>query len=394
MRHFTCVVIGGGYAGIQAIQAIRKGISEGALPGGTKLILIEKQPYHLRKVLLFQPAVQEKDITVPFEQLFPQGLERIQAEVTRLEPQAKKLWYRDAEGVLHELDYDAAVLAAGSVVRDPGPDAGGIALTGLRSAERIREAWQANLRQAVAEERAEERQRLLTTAIAGAGISGIETAAELAHGIRADAKALDIEPEEIRILLYNAADRLFTEGPAKAGFKLERLLTAMRITVIHRCKVTREAGGVLNLSDGGQTPVGLCVWTLGTQPAPGMRGLGVPLTPDGYVPVDSGYRVPGAEGLYSIGDCARIIDPRSGQVDGKTCKEASAQAARLGQVIAADLTGRPAPEHKSYMDFFCFGLGPQQGMVWTRQWGIDLYFTGKLGGRIRKMTWDMASLLR
>ncbi|MEC0371030.1 hypothetical protein [Paenibacillus chibensis] len=60
MRHFTCVVIGGGYAGIQAIQAMRKGISEGALPGGMKLILIDKQPYHLRKVPLFQPAVQEQ----------------------------------------------------------------------------------------------------------------------------------------------------------------------------------------------------------------------------------------------------------------------------------------------------------------------------------------------
>lgn len=394
MRHFTCVVIGGGYAGIQAIQAMRKGISEGALPGGMKLILIDKQPYHLRKVLLFQPAVQEKNIIVPFEQLFPQGLERIQAEVTRLEPQAKKLWYRDTEGALHELEYDAAVLAAGSVVRDPGPGAGGIALTGLQSAERIREAWQVNVRQAVTEARAEERQRLLTTAVAGAGISGIETAAELAHGIRADAEALNVRPEEIRILLYNAADRLFTEGPPKAGFKLERLLSAIGITVIHGCKVMREGGGVLNLSDGGQTPVGLCVWTLGTQPAPGLSGLGVPRTPDGYVPVDSGYRVPGAEGLYSIGDCARIMDPRTGQVDGKTCKEASAQAARLGQVIAADLAGRPAPEHKAFMDFFCIGLGPKQGMVWTRQWGLDLYITGKLGARIRKMTWDMASLIK
>ncbi|MCJ8012934.1 FAD-dependent oxidoreductase [Paenibacillus sp. KQZ6P-2] len=394
MKTYTCVVVGGGYAGIHAIQAIRKAVNEGAIPGKTRLILIDKQPYHLRKVLLFQPAVEEKDITVPFEQLFPQGLERIEAQVTRIESEEKRLHYQDAEGASYELGYDILVLTVGSVVRDPGTDHGGIALTGLQAAVKIREVWQANLRQAEVETRREERKRLLTIAVAGAGISGIETAAELAWGVRADAEALGIGPEEINIMLYNALDRLFPEGPVKAGHKLERLLAAKGVTTIHQRKVLQEMDGVLSLAGGERVPVGLCVWTLGMQPNPALQDMGVPLTLEGYVPVDASYRVPGAKGLYSIGDCARIMDPETGREDGKTCKEASAQAARLGHVIGADLSGKPAPQHKPYMDIFCFGLGPQQGMIWARQWGLDLFITGKLAGRIRKMTWDIASLLK
>lgn len=73
---------------------------------------------------------------------------------------------------------------------------------------------------------------------------------------------------------------------------------------------------------------------------------------EGYVIVDASYRVQGAQGVYSIGDCARIVDPASGRVDGKTCKEATAQAARLGKILSADIAGRPAPMHKEFIDFF------------------------------------------
>ncbi|MBO8164526.1 MAG: FAD-dependent oxidoreductase [Brevibacillus sp.] len=126
----------------------------------------------------------------------------------------------------------------------------------------------------------------------------------------------------------------------------------------------------------------------------GSRGLGLPLTAEGQIIVDASYRVKGVPGVYSIGDCARIVDPISGQADRMTCKESIAQAARLGKIIAADLSGRPAPSHQAHMDLFCFGLGPERGMVWIRQWGLDFILTGKLGWKIRKFTWDSASLIR
>ncbi|MCR8964939.1 hypothetical protein O0550_17340 [Brevibacillus halotolerans] len=49
------MVVGEGYAGINDIKAIRKAFAE-VNSYTLLLILIDKQPHHLRKVLLFKPA--------------------------------------------------------------------------------------------------------------------------------------------------------------------------------------------------------------------------------------------------------------------------------------------------------------------------------------------------
>lgn len=121
------------------------------------------------------------------------------------------------------MDYDILVVAVGSIIRQPAEQQGGIALTGLGAANRILEQWHINLRKAAAETKANERQRLMTITIAGAGISGIETSAELAHAMRKEALALGLDPEAITVYLLNSEERLFPEGPIKVGRKLERL---------------------------------------------------------------------------------------------------------------------------------------------------------------------------
>jgi NADH dehydrogenase len=394
MSVLTCVVIGGGYAGINTVKSIRKEFQGGNSKKTLRIILIDKNPYHLRKVLLFKPAAGDEEITIPLRRLFPEGVELLQATVIRIESGERMLIYQDATGIEYPMNYDILVLAAGSIVRQSNPAQGGLSLMGLDTAREIRETWCVNLKKAVKETNVEERQRLMTIAIAGAGISGIETSAELAHFVSSDAEALGLDPSAVRIFLLNAHNRLFQEGPAKVGLRLERSLADNGVTTLHGSKVLQEKEGIVTLSSGEIIPVGLCIWTLGLLPNPMLRSLGLPLTPKGFVVVDASYRVQGIQGVYCIGDCAQVIDPTSGRADGKTCKEASAQALRLGKIISADIEGHPAPTHKSYMDIFCFGLGPGQGLVWTRQWGLDIIITGKLGWRIRKFTWDFPSLLK
>jgi len=393
MKTLTCIVIGGGYAGINAVKAIRKTLKGEENKRPIRLILMDKNPFHFRKVLLFKPAVTNEDIRIPLTQLFPEGVELVQATVTNIESGEKKINYLDVKGNEISMHYDILVVAVGSVVRQPDLAQGGIALASLEASHKIKETWRANLKKAVTTTNARERQRLMTVAVGGAGISGIETSAELAHYVREDAQKLGLDPSAVRICLYNMNKSLFPDGPAKVGRKLERSLQSSGVTVKHGVKVLHEKEGVLTLSSGETMSVGLCIWTLGLLPNPMLRSIGLPITSDGYLIVDSSYRVQGAPGVYSIGDCARIVDPASGRADGKTCKEATAQATRLAKIVLADLEGRPAPVHKGFIDFFCFGLGPEQGMAWTHMWGMDFIFIGKLGWSLRKFTWNSASLL-
>ncbi|SFI41089.1 NADH dehydrogenase [Paenibacillus sp. UNC496MF] len=392
MNTKTCVVIGAGYAGIHAVKEIRKlfGDQSGSHP--LRLVLIDRNQYHLRKVLLFRPVVADEDIRVPLTALFPDGVELVQGTVARIRSAERKLAYRDASGAELEIDYDLLVVAAGSVVREPAPAQGGIALASLAHARRIRNAWLANLERAKAETDPDERARLMRVAIAGAGISGMETAAELAHHGRKDAERLGLDPRDVSVELYNAHWRLFLDGPAKVGQKLEHYLRELGVDVLHEKRVVKEIDGVLTLKGGDERRVGLCIWTLGLEPNPMLRALGLPLTAEGAAIVDASYRVKDLPGVYAIGDCARIV-ALGGQADGMTCKEAIPQAARLAKVLLADLEGRQAPVHESYMKTFCIGLGPDKGLTWVNKWGLDLVITGKLGWKIKTYTREMASML-
>ncbi|WP_339158754.1 FAD-dependent oxidoreductase [Paenibacillus sp. FSL W8-0186] len=393
MNELICLVVGGGYAGINAIQSIRQAFQKAGETRKIRIVLIDKEPYHLRKVLLFKPAAHQEEITIPFTRMFS-DIQVIRGTVGRIEHDQKQARYRDGEGKEHTLAYDIAVVTVGSIVRRPKPDQGGIALTELKAAAAIRQQWQENMRQAAEATDPVEKQRLLTTVVAGAGISGIENSAELAWFMRQEAGALEIDPEMIKVYLINAQARLFPEGPLKVGRRLEHKLHNYGVTVLHEVKALQEKEGMVSLSSGEVIPAGLCVWTLGLLPNPALREMGLPLTADGQVIVDASYRVQGMPGMYSIGDCARIVDPATGRADTMTCKEGGAQASRLGAIVLADLNGRPAPQHKGYMDAYCFGLGGERGMVWTRQWGLDMIITGRLGWKIRQYTWDIASLLK
>lgn len=394
METLTCIVIGAGYAGIHAMKELRKNLINGKRSQSIRFVLIDKNSYHLRKVILFKPAVTDENICIPLAEMFPEGVEHIEATVTEVKKAEKKLLLRNGTGEEQTIYYDVLVVAIGSIIRQLDEEKGGLPLATLEHAKNIRKAWRANLQQAAIEANPAERERLMTIAVAGAGISGIETAAELAHYVRADAKRLGLEPNQVHIRLYNAHERLFLDGPGKVASKLEQLLTDNGVVVVHRSRVLLEAAGRLHLSSGEELPAGLLIWTLGLMPNPALRQLGLPTTKDGFVKIDASYRVKAASGVYSIGDCAKVIDPETGRSDGLTCKEAIPQAVRLGKVIAADLEGKTAPRHTGYMDSFSIGLGPERGLTWVHKWGIDIMITGKMAYRIKQFTWNIASSIK
>ncbi|MDR5002088.1 NAD(P)/FAD-dependent oxidoreductase [Brevibacillus parabrevis] len=398
MNDLTCVIIGGGHVGLHSLKAIKEE-THGMVNGRRlRFVLIDKQSGHMRKMLLFRPAVGQEDIMVPWTHYsFSEGVEFVQGKVTSVDSGAKQIQYEDTHGNHALMPYDILVVAVGSIVRRPEPDRGGIALTDPLAAAAIRERWHANLRKAVCEMNPEERKRLMSIAVAGAGISGVETSAELALEMRREASSLGLNPSDISVYLLSGQKRLFMEGPEKVGIKLDQALSNCGVKVLYNRKVTKAEEDAVQLSNGDRLPVGLCIWTIGLIPNPALQSMGLPLTSDGQVLVDECYRVQGAQGVYSIGDCARIVDPSNGKADLMRAGEGALQADKLGRIVMADLEGRPAPVHKSpssIIDFFCIGLGEDRGFVWGRKWGLNMFITGKLGWKIRKLAWDKGSMLR
>lgn len=388
MKQKTIIVAGGGHAGIYAIKAIHKRLRKHPC----RILLVDPQPAHVRKVLLFKGAVGEQELTVPWSQVLPPGSEFLRGAIHSINPVEKKIEVKDRNGTDHQIEYDGLVIAIGSVVQEIDGD--GLALSSIENAWKIYNAIEDNVKAAVVETDLSEKERLLSIAVVGGGISGIETVFELNQFMKRKAREAGLDPSEVKVQLIHSQQQLLPDGTNKLRSKLYKKFSENRIELQSGKKAVATQAGMLHFSDGKKIPIGLSVWTTGLQPNPAVRKLGLSSEEGGRLNTDPSYRAIGCQGVYSIGDCANSIDPASGKSDGMTCKEAIGQANRLGKVIASDLAGRPAPIHQSIRKIFCFSLGSGDALVWIKLFGFEVIIGQKVAWTIRKFTWNLASFVK
>ncbi|WP_423409001.1 NAD(P)/FAD-dependent oxidoreductase [Heyndrickxia sp. MSNUG] len=379
----TIVVVGGGYAGINLIEALKKEFHR-ELKRNIRVILIDKNSFHFKKVKLFKAIVHENvaDLSVPLKDYCGIDIEFIQGELAKIDPKKQTIHITVQDGTFNEIYYDQLVLAMGSVMREADSERGGLSLTSLERAKTIREQLLRKL------ESPETRLRL---AIAGSGITGIETAAEVGTWLKEEAEKAGNKQKGIEIYLINDKQRLLNDVPVKISERIEGRLKKLGITVLHLKKAERFTDHTLYFSDLSHLDADLCIWTVGLKPHPDLWKLGLSLTEEGKIKVDAWYRA-SENNIYAIGDCVHVVDPTSGAAAGMSCKEAISQAQRLSKIMKAHIEESTAAPHQTYPKLLCIGLGPSVGMVWAQKWGIDFVLSGKMAGEIREYTWDLASI--
>ena len=254
------------------------------------------------------------------------------------------------------LPYDRLVLAAGSVPSVPDATADSrmvFAPKWLPTALRLRD-------------------RVLSVAgsgahpvevvVVGAGITGVEWSAELAGGSFANARVhVTLVGREPVIL------PAFHRGPAAhAAAVLQRLgvRTALgrSVTAIHADRVV--------LDDGSALPAHAVLWAGGLRPAPLLARLHLPLTESGHLTVTPRLAVPGADGVYGIGDAVRVVENGRMWPTMERAIECIWQGALLARRLARGWSASEGPTHRLRHDFFYgLSLGPRQSMIsYGRLW--------------------------
>jgi len=92
----------------------------------------------------------------------------------------------------------------------------------------------------------------------------------------------------------------------------------------------------------GEVPAETLVWTAGTAPNPLTKSLPLEKDKRGAVIVGATLAVPGYSGVWALGDCAAVVDAKTGQPCPPTAQFALREAAALAKNIRANLQGRPA----------------------------------------------------
>ncbi|MEH6891731.1 FAD-dependent oxidoreductase [Bacillus sp. JJ864] len=392
MKHI--VILGGGFAGINLLNGLKKELGS-SLGKEVKITLVDKNSFHFRKVLLFKSVVEDADLKVPLKRYCTDGMEFIKGEAITCNHSEKEIDIKLEDERIRTIKYDYLVFALGSVIQEIPSTLGGTTLNSTKTAVEIRQKLLSLIQLAKTEENKEVRRELLRIAIAGGGITGIETSAEMCVWFKEKVQKVGLNPDEVEVILFDSKEHLLRGVPVKVSERLTYELKKIGIKCISKTRVKKFENGQLLCTNGTTYVAGECVWTPGVKVNPIIETFQLPLSNENQILVTDTYCIKGHSHIFAIGDCARVVDKKMNQVDGMTCKEAIPQATRLSKILKNEIYGiSNSITHKAYpVKLYCISLGPNNGFVWVQKWGLDFILSGKIGARIREKTWDQASLL-
>jgi NADH dehydrogenase len=342
------LILGGGFAGMTTAECLERELEKD--PSVTISLVSETN------ALLFTPMLAEvagsslepSHISTPLRTTLHRT-DFVRGRITSVDLENRRV-VLDAnmggnESCRSELAYDHLVLALGAVSNYLGlSNVQKLAFDfkSLIDAIRIRNHVIEMFERADRESDAEARKPLLTFVIAGGGFAGVELAGALndfARGILADYP--NLRREDVRVVLVHARDRILPELSESLARYAQKHMEARGVEFRLNTRLTDARPNVVVFSDG-EVPAETLVWTAGTAPNPLTQSLPLEKDKRGAVIVDATLAVPGHSGVWALGDCAAVVDAKSGKPCPPTAQFALREAATLAKNIRSSLQGRPA----------------------------------------------------
>jgi NADH dehydrogenase len=295
------VIVGGGFGGLYAAQALAR--------ADVRVTLVDRRNHHLFQPLLYQVAtagLSAPDIATPIRGILrrQKNVTVLLASVTAIDP-ARRIVQTDRG----PLAYDALILAPGATLSYFGHDDWAPYAPGLKDVE---DAFEIRRRVLIAFENAEQepdearRRAWLTFAIVGAGPTGVELAGALEEiAKRTLAKDFrNFDPASARVVLIDAAPRVLNTFSEHLSKLADAILRKRGVEILLDRRVTGiDAQGVAM----GETRVEArtVLWAAGVKASPLGAFLGAPRDRGGRVLVLPDLSVPGHPEVFVIGDlCA------------------------------------------------------------------------------------------
>ena len=298
------VIIGGGFGGLYAAQALKR--------DDVDLVVLDRTNHHLFQPLLYQVAtatLAPTDITAPIRWLLrhQRNATVLMTEVDRVDT-ARRIVIADNG---REFPYDYLIVAAGArhaYFGHPEWERFAPGLKSIDDAIRLRQRILSAFERAELTDDPDERRALLSFVVIGGGPTGVELAGMLPmiarHALRDEFRR--IAPESARVMLLEAGARILPSYPPELSEHARLDLVSLGVDVRLGALVTNVERGLVRIGDAEVIRAHTVIWAAGNAASPLGASLGAPQDRAGRVVVEPDLSIINHPDVFVIGDMASI----------------------------------------------------------------------------------------
>ncbi len=375
------IIIGGGFAGVNAAQALRKAPID--------ILLLDRTNHHVFQPLLYQvatAALSIGNITSPLREIFERqsNVTVLMENVTHIHRDKKLV--ETSEGKLFSYDY--LIVAPGarhSYFGHAEWEQYALGLKTVVDASNIRERILMAFEIAERTKDPETAKRYLNFAIIGGGPTGVEMAgsiAEFAH--RTLVKNFrHINPANSKIYLIEGEEQLLPSYPKHLADIALKDLEQLGVTVILKKHVTNVTKEGIYLGEE-LLNIPTIIWAAGNQASPLLKTLDTPLDKQGRAIVNPDLSIPSDPNVFVVGDAAACQDE-----NGHMLPAIAPVAIQQARFVAKIIKNQIEPEKRQAFRYF------DKGMIATIGRGRAVALLRKLqfSGFIAWLIWGFVHIL-
>lgn len=344
MASAKVIILGGGFAGINAAKALGN--------SNFDVWLIDKTNHHLFQPLLYQvasAALSPGDIAIPIREIlkpYP-NVTVIMGEVIQIEKDKRQIVLRNGD----TLEYDYLIVALGARHSYFGNDQWEPFAPGLKTlvdALKIRERILLSFEKAERCDSITEARKYLNFVIIGGGPTGVEMAGAISeiayHTMLKDFRRIDTSKTKIHLI--EGSPHILPMFPEPLSIKAEKYLAHFGVNVITGKRVINIGKDGVSV-EGMTIPAENIVWAAGNQASPVLKTLNVPLDRQGRVNVGPDLSIPDHPEVFVIGDAACTMDKT-----GKPLPALAPVAVQQGRYVAHILRRKLTKENRPPFVYF------------------------------------------
>jgi len=343
------VIAGGGYGGLRAIEKLVE-------TPGLELVLVDANSYHFMQTEVYGYIAGTKDIdeiAVDLE-LWCGGFERpvrfIKDRIAALDAQKRVLILENGR-----LEYDYLIIATGARTRFPD------SIKGLRERSfGIKQLGRSfgfhHKFEEVVKKRLEGERGRVNIAVIGAGLSGVEVAAEMGYMLKRYEKMLGSRADDIEITLVDACETILPGMDPyiirTAAERLKKLGVSQRVS----SSISSVKESEIVFENGDRMEYTFIIYTGGIVANSDFAPKEFRRNGIGQLLVTPYLNIEGYEQIYAVGDVAQIGDS-AGRPLPPTAQIAEKSAEYAAESIKKRLSGVSAEPFRGRLDGIFIALG-------------------------------------